>query len=247
MSPIIDYNTIAQIYAANRSASPSVLARILEGMSGRAPQAILEVGCGTADYLYALNQAWGKVIAHGFDQSAGMIEAARQKNSGLNLQIGDATERFPYPDGGFDLVYSVDVIHYIPDLEHFFAEAARLLRPDGLALTVTDSPLDIRRRTLTEYFPETCPNELRRYPTIERIQQAMQENGFANVWQASSRCSFPIDAARLERFRNKAYSSLRLIPEEAFQTGLARLQTEVAAGKAIGREMYTLVWGSKQK
>ncbi len=242
MSPTIDYNAIAQIYAANRSASPAVLERILEGMAANPPQSILEVGCGTADYLYALSQAWN-ISGHGFDQSAGMIEAAGQKNPGLILQTGDASQPFPYPAASFDLLYSVDVIHYIPDLVHFFGQARHLLHPGGLVLTVTDSSDDIRQRTLTEYFPETCPNELQRYPSIERIRQAMQQAGFARTWLSHSRRDFPIDAERLERFRNKAYSSLRLIPEPAFQHGLARLSADVAAGTAQGRELYTLVWG----
>jgi len=246
MSQTIDYDAIAQIYAANRSASPAVLGRILEEAAMHTPRFILEVGCGTADYLYALSQAWN-ITGHGFDQSAGMIAAARQKNPGLILQTGDASRTFPYPGGSFDLVYSVDVIHYIPDLVHFFGQARRLLRPSGRVLTVTDSSDDIRQRTLTEYFPETCPNELQRYPSIECIQQAMQQVGFAHTWLGHSRRDFPIDTERLERYRNKAYSSLRLIPEEAFQRGLTRLSADVAAGKAIGRELYTLVWGETER
>lgn len=244
MEQKIDYNAIARIYAANRSASPAVLGRILEGLDGHPVRDVLEIGCGTADYLHALSQALG-VNGRGFDQSAGMLEAAGSKNPGLALQQGDASGGFPYPSAAFDLAYSVDVIHYIPDLEHYFSEVWRVLRTGGLALTVTDSSDDIRRRTHSEYFPESCEVELKRYPTIERIQAAMARSGFHHTWTSHSERSFPMDAGRLERFRNKAFSSLRLIPEEAFQRGLARLEAAAAGGHLEVREVYTLVWGER--
>lgn len=238
----IDYNAFAATYAANRSASPATLACVLETLQARPHQDILEVGCGTADFLYALSQAWN-VSGQGFDQSAGMIEQARQKNLGLRLQQADAGAAFPYPEAAFDLAYSVDVIHYIPDLEHFFTQMRRVLRPAGLALTITDSSEDIRGRTMAAYFPEIVAVELRRYPTIERIQQAMQTAGFSRTWTHHTRREVPFTPALLERYRSKAYSSLRLIPEAAYQAGLARLEQDYAAGQAAAHELYTLVWG----
>lgn len=238
----IDYNAIAATYAANRSASPATLARVLETLQDRPHQDILEVGCGTADFLYALSQAWN-VTGQGFDQSGGMIEQARQKNPGLRLQQADAGVAFPYPEAAFDLAYSVDVIHYIPDLEHFFSQMRRVLRPAGLVLTITDSSADIRARTMAAYFPEIVDVELRRYPTLERIRQAMQTAGFGQTWLDHTRRAVAFTPALLERYRNKAYSSLRLISEAAYQAGLARLEQDYAAGKAQAHEVYTLVWG----
>jgi SAM-dependent methyltransferase len=246
MTPSIDYNAIASIYALNRSASPAVLGRILADMVSYPHQHILEAGCGTADYLYALSQAW-HVTGQGFDRSEGMIEQARQKNPGLELQPGDGSARFSYPDLAYDLVYSVDVIHYIPDLVHFFSEVRRLLKPNGLALTVTDSTEDIRGRTMAYYFPEIVAVELERYPTIERIQQAMQIAGFGRTWTTHTERPVQFSSGLLERYRNKAYSSLRLIDEQAYQAGLARLEKDFQSGEARARELYTLVWGEKAR
>jgi len=69
------------------------------------------------------------------------------------------------------------VIHYIADLDRFFAESWRVLRPGGLVLTVTDSEEDIRGRTMSHYFPETVARELDRYPAIEALRASMRTAG----------------------------------------------------------------------
>lgn len=51
--------------------------------------------------------------------------------------------------------------------------------------------------------------------------------------------------AHAEKFRKKAFSSLRLIPEERYREGLARLEAEQAAGTAELTEVYTYVWGTR--
>lgn len=48
------------------------------------------------------------------------------------LQKADA-ENLPFPDASFDIVYSWGVLHHTPDTQRAFAEAARVLRPGGVA------------------------------------------------------------------------------------------------------------------
>jgi len=51
----IDYNNISKDYSIYRNASPAVVNHILERIKGKNIKKILEIGCGTADYLFALN------------------------------------------------------------------------------------------------------------------------------------------------------------------------------------------------
>lgn len=240
----IDYDEFSRTYAANRAASPTVVAHILQKMQAQPHGGVLEIGCGTADHLFILSQAW-KVRGQGFDRSEGMIGQAQEKNPGLELSLGDASARFPYPDDAFDFAYSVNVIHYIPDLGSYLREAARILKPGGVVLTVTDSEADIRNRTMAKYFPEIVDVELQRYPPIAKIEAAMQAAGFDQTWITHTEQTFPLDESRLEPYRNRAYSSLRLIPDERFRTGLQRLEADVRHGDVQGHEIYTFVWGRK--
>lgn len=240
----IDYDAIAGMYALNRSASEAVVGHVLAALRGEPPREVLEIGCGTADHLYALSEEWG-ASGQGFDRSPAMVEQGLKKYPGLCLRMGDASEAFPYPDAGFDFAFSVNVIHYISALERYFGEAFRILKPGGIVLTVTDSEQDIRRRATSYYFPETVAVELARYPSIDSIEAAMRKAGFARIWISHTERLLRLDEGHLERYRQKAFSCLRLISEAGYREGLRRLEEDVQSGKAVGREVYTYVWGCK--
>jgi SAM-dependent methyltransferase len=240
----IDYDRLAPTYAAQRSASPYVLSHIVQAMRGRSVAAMLEAGCGTADYLWLLTRALA-ARGCGFDRSAGMMQEGRKKNHGLNVQQAEALAAFPYAGAGFDLVFSVNVIHRTPDLHHFFAEAWRVLRPGGIVVTVTDSEQDIQERMMSHYFPGTVAIELVRYHPIATIEGAMHRSGFDTIEISHTRHEFPVDQTRLTGYRNKAFSALRLLPEEEFERGMQQLEDDVRRGGCMGWEVYTYAWGIK--
>ncbi|NOZ27140.1 MAG: class I SAM-dependent methyltransferase [Chloroflexi bacterium] len=239
----IDYDHIAGTYARCRRASERVIAHVTEMLSGRKIGRVLEIGCGTANHLVAISATLG---AHGvgLDRSLAMLRIARGGYPGLHFCLADAEAVYPFPANTFDLALCVNVIHYITRLETFYREAQRVLRPDGIIVTVTDSKEDIRRRTLSHYFPETIPIELRRYPPISAIQRAMEAAGFREIQVSHTEHAFPLGPSHVRRYRQKAYSALRLIPEEAFRRGLARLEREVTGRSAQGQELYTYIWGT---
>ncbi|MHB8947304.1 MAG: hypothetical protein ACYC6I_12310 [Bacillota bacterium] len=112
-------------------------------------------------------------------------------------------------------------------------------------VTVTDSWDDIRRRTMTEYFPETVAAEFQRYQDTPPIERAMRGAGFRDIHLTHTEYRFDLSPEYLKKYRQKAFSALRLIDEAAFQTGLARLEAAVAAGVGKARELYTYVWGRR--
>jgi SAM-dependent methyltransferase len=241
----LDYNSMATTYAVHRNASECVISHIAQVMPNRPVGEILEVGCGTADHLLILAGILG-ARGYGFDNSVRMLEEGAKKNPGLDLQRGDASVHFPYPASKFDLVFSVNVIHYISDPTRFFAEAWRVLRPGGLVVTVTDSETDIRNRTMSCYFPESIEIELGRYHPIAKIEQTMKDTGFEVTWISHTEHEFVMGESQLIKFRNKAFSALQLLPEACFQRGIRRLEQDVRSGSCFSRELYTYVWGSKR-
>jgi 2-polyprenyl-6-hydroxyphenyl methylase/3-demethylubiquinone-9 3-methyltransferase len=73
----------------------------------------------------------------GIDQSAGQIaEAERQaglRGCRARFQTADA-ERLPWPDGTFDFVYSINVVHHVTPLDkrrRVLGEIVRVLKPGG--------------------------------------------------------------------------------------------------------------------
>jgi SAM-dependent methyltransferase len=135
------------------------------------------------------------------------------------------------------------VIHHVGDRDAFFAEAARVLAPGGKIATVTDSREDIaRRRPLSNYFPETVAIEERRYPTIKTLRAEMAAAGFADLHETHVELEYPLTDIR--GYRERAYSSLLLIPDDSLAQGLARLELDLLAGPIAALSLYTLVWGT---
>ncbi len=154
-------------------------------------------------------------------------------------------ERLGFAAEAFSLVFSVDVIHHVSDKAAFYREATRILKPGGHVCTVTDSEEIIRRReVLSGYFPETVEVELARYPRLADLEGWMAEAGLASLGTVPVEEPFEISSA--QPYRDKAFSSLHLISEEAWRVGLERLEQALARGPIQGASRYACLWGRKE-
>jgi SAM-dependent methyltransferase len=103
---------------------------------------VIELGCGTA-YVSALLARRGARPV-GVDLTAAQLDSARrcQKHFGLFFPLIEANaEEVPLPDGGFDLVVSEYGASVWCDPRRWVPEAARLLRPGGRLVFLTNSVL----------------------------------------------------------------------------------------------------------
>ena len=238
----IDYDDISKDYSMYRNASPAVLNHILEKIKNKDIKKVLEVGCGTADYLFALTQQL-KSDSYGFDNSENMIDEANKKIPELNLNVNDLHNSFDYDYNFFDLVFSIDVIHYVKDLYHYFKECNRVLNENGIVLTVTDSEEDLKNRTITKYFPESLEIEKKRYPGINKIIENMKNNGFKDIEITHTEREYPMTEEVFRKFKNKAFSSVRLLSEESFKEGIKRIEEDMEKNECFVKKLYTYIWG----
>lgn len=239
----LNYDALAKEYALHRQVHPQVLENLLvRGEVGETTR-VLEVGCGTGNYIITLHKAVG-CPAWGIDPSAGMLAKAQERQAGVTFLPGSA-EEIPFPAESFDLLFSVDVIHHVGRLPAYFQEAHRVLKSGGKICTVTDSEEIIRkRRPLSNYFPETIPAELKRYPPISRLEATMAAAGFGGLRGDTVELAYP--RSDIQAFRDKAYSSLHLISDASFQQGIARLEADLQLGPIQCWSGYYLLWGGKE-
>lgn len=238
----ISYDEIAADYAAHRTVHPALLQRLLEFPRISPELNVLEVGCGTGNYIGAIG-AMAKGKFFGLDPSTAMLEKARKKSAFVSWSQGSA-EAMPYPAGSFDFIYSVDVIHHVRNRQAFFREAFRVLKHGGCFATATDSEEIIRRRMpLAHYFPEIIEKELERYPKDGEISELLTKEHFSQISEDFVEHTYLLsDSAAYER---KAFSSLHLISEAAFAKGLDRMKQDLKKGPISCISRYVIYWGQK--
>jgi ubiquinone/menaquinone biosynthesis C-methylase UbiE len=238
----VDYNTLAVEYARHRRVHQPLLAALLkEGQLSAASQ-VLEVGCGTGNYIHAIADIIG-CTCYGSDPSKGMLEKAQTQGPGVNFSLGSA-EQLDSPESAFDLVFCVDVIHHVNDRLAFFREVQRVLKPGGKLCVATDSEEIIRKRKpLSNYFPETIPQELKRYPPIPGLKSGLAAAGFDPIYEAGVEQAATTDDIQI--YRDKGFSCLHIIPQAAFERGLQKLEADLRSGPIETFSSYLLIWGIK--
>lgn len=89
---------------------------------------VLDAACGTGAVAQQLISRGHEVV--GLDISTAMLARARGAVPAAQFIIGDLTE-LPLPDHDVDHVVCSLALTHLRDLEPFFAEAARVMRPGG--------------------------------------------------------------------------------------------------------------------
>jgi SAM-dependent methyltransferase len=138
-----DYDSFAEAYAAETEANlingyytrPAMLA-LAGDVAGRR---ILDAGCGAGPLSAGLRDR-GAIVT-GFDQSAGMVELARQRLGGdADFQVAELGGPLPFPDGAFDDVTASLVLHYLEDWGPALTELWRVLKPGGRLIVSVHHP-----------------------------------------------------------------------------------------------------------
>ncbi len=104
---------------------------------------ILDIGCGNGISTINFAQEGYKVTAVEPDSSltvgAGAIRILKNKLELTNIEIvEDFAENIQFEDNSFDVVYVRQAMHHANHLNNFVKECVRVLKPDGILLTVRD-------------------------------------------------------------------------------------------------------------
>lgn len=137
------------------------------------PRRILEVGCGWGELAAWLARETGaEVVA--VDVSPRMVDLAR--GLGVDARIADV-QSLPFETGSFDVAVAAWMLYHVPDLDTAVAELARVLRPGGRLVAVTNSAFhlqELRELVGSGPSPSTFTSEngeellSRRFPHVRR-------------------------------------------------------------------------------
>lgn len=102
---------------------------------------VLDLGCGYGWHCaFAAKQ--GAVGVLGLDSSIKMIEEAKKRNAGKQIEYRVCEiEEYEYPECMWDCVVSNLALHYIEDIEKIFQMVHRTLKPKGVFLFNMEHPV----------------------------------------------------------------------------------------------------------
>lgn len=100
-----------------------------------AGRTVLEVGCGRGGGAALIAETLRPAQYTGLDYSPNNVAFCTRVHArpGLDFRQGDA-EHLPFPDDSFDAVINIESAHCYPNVDAFFAEVNRVLRPGGYLL-----------------------------------------------------------------------------------------------------------------
>jgi SAM-dependent methyltransferase len=107
------------------------------------PQRVLEVGGGEGELAERIVGDVGATLV-GIDQSERMVEIQRAK--GIDARVGDV-QALPFGDGEFDVAVAAWMLYHVTDVDRALAELARVLRPGGRLVAVTNASDHLRELT----------------------------------------------------------------------------------------------------
>jgi ubiquinone/menaquinone biosynthesis C-methylase UbiE len=146
---------------------------------------VLDVACGTGYGAVLLAKAGAEKV-DGFDCSKEAVDHASSRYSHpvLSFSVADA-EHLPVSDAEYDVYVSFETVEHIQDDRAFLAEAARVLRPEGLFIVSTpnrdllDPGTSIDQRPFNQFH-------VREYTRLE-FEDRLREHFKSIVWFGQSR------------------------------------------------------------
>lgn len=186
---------------------------------------LLDLGAGTG--------MWARAFANWYDgidviavEPAG---AMRARCAYPRVLAGDAAN-IPLADGVVDAAWVSTVIHHVPDLTAAARELRRVLRPGGPVLIRSAFAGRHHAITLFRFFPEAI-RVLDSYPSVADVEAAFATAGFTTVSfervpQVTARSLRDVAAT----LRREAHTPLRLITDDEYAAGLARLHHAAETG-----------------
>jgi len=129
---------------------------------------LLEVGCGRGEFLRGFIRKGLK--GYGSDQS----DAARKICPEAEIRLGNLEEQIPFKDDFFDVVYSKSVIEHFYHPEKFVNEIYRVLKPEGLVITLTPDWSHVYKSFYEDYTHRTPF-------TLTSLRDIMLIHGFEQV------------------------------------------------------------------
>ncbi len=119
-------------YQKSPHRNPESIQRVRSILSGicrvNKPIVHLDVGCGDGFIFECKPADW---LSYGIDATPEMLKVCAANHPEAKLQLAYA-EKLPFPDAFFDVVTCYSFLDHLESTGHFYSEAMRILKPNGV-------------------------------------------------------------------------------------------------------------------
>jgi SAM-dependent methyltransferase len=183
------------------------------------PRDVLEVGGGPGELAERMQDELGATVMF-VDISPRMVELARARC--IEARVGDVQE-LPFPDGSFDTAVAAWMLYHVPAIDRGISEIARVLRPGGELVAVTNSVHHLRELRDLIHYPPGREELFNR----ENGEQFLRRH-FSHVERHDADGTVIVrDRAKLVAYRNSMQVSLGPVPEDVPMPFLIHRRTSV--------------------
>lgn len=169
-------------------------------------QAVCVLGSGDNEVAFALTGLGGQVTSVDISERRLAVAADRARTLGLQLTFlrADVTNLSALEDNSFDLVYTGGHMSvWISDIQQYYAEAVRILKPDGLFVVNDYHPM--RRMWVDADGPEPRNSYCNRGPYRYTPEEGLPT--FEYHWTVADHIQAAIDAGcrinKVEEYEKK--------------------------------------------
>jgi ubiquinone/menaquinone biosynthesis C-methylase UbiE len=227
----VDYNKISSVYDTGRKANAETIEKLVRLLQISKDSVILDMGCGTGNYTWAIQQSAKKVI--GIDLSEGMLAKASAKYTDLQFIQGDVT-RLPFSSGFFDGAFAIQVLHHVKEKLLFLKEAYRTLRKGACLAIHACSHQQMRVFWFYHYFPKGLQIDLARMPDIKEISNLFITAGFSDIGTEICYHDVVVADESPECYLNKDYcnsvSTFAFLTNDEIESGCEKIKNDIASG-----------------
>ncbi len=177
-------------YDAAAALQHEVEARLLESLDyleDRAPDTILDLGCGPGHAAAAMRKRWPRARVIAMDLALPMLQQARPRGgwgalawNPLNKpfdRINADARALPLADASVDVLFCNLCVQWIEDLSAAFAGFRRVLKPEGLLLVSTFGPDTLQELREAFASADNAPH-VSPFASIAQFGDALVHAGF---------------------------------------------------------------------
>ena len=228
-----DRSEIAATYDAARGYDPAGLLWVLQFFLDNVPRErvsrIIDLGCGTGRFTYALAALFEADVV-GLDPSQKMLVQARRKAADDRVSFHRAAgESLPLADGFADMVFLSMVFHHLKSPERVVREIRRVLRDGGHVCMRNSTADEVDSYAYLPFFPSIKSIILDQLPSRDRTTDLFATVGLARAAQATvAHRLAPNWRTFADKIALRADSFVARLAEAEFEAGLAALRRHAA-------------------